>query len=769
MRLWRLGTLVLVIGVLGVTASANAAPTWSVSPAPTPQAPNGQYDAVSCGSATRCEAIGLYYAPTGTTGLIAAGTTGGGTWSAQTLPAIGGTSPIPDGISCFSTGSASIGCVAIVRPSGGTEVGLAFNGTSWSKMASSPPVSGGAVLSCTAANACMVISGASAERWNGSTWSAAGAVSSPSGLVSVDAVTCTGPSACIAVGYAEATGRFYAAKWNGLTTWAPTQLPVPAGALGAYFDSVACATASTCTAVGNYQDHRGRTLTIADGMSGSTWKVQATPNPAGGGYGSLDEVSCAPAGPCTAVGSGGAFVERLVGGTWTLSGAPPAPPGYDALITGLSCASTTVCMFAGYDDQGTQRTLAESWNGSSWALQTTPNPAGATDSQFDAVSCAGLPANGCMVVGNYLAADDSVLPLAETWNGSAWAIHSPTISGASDVVLTGVSCPASNSCEVVGFGTDANGNAKPVAASWNGASWTTQSPSIPAGSISPIPSGVSCTAANACTAVGSYLNAGGQVLAYAEHFTSTWSAALTTPNPSNTYGYMALYGVSCTGATCETVGEADPNSGGEQPLAELLNGSTWKYQPLPNSYYQDPFGNALSGVSCTAANACTAAGSTGYASTIAYRFTGSWAVQGTPPFSPDLGQGGFSAVSCGAATACTAVGTFGAEGWTKSGGWVSQTLAPPPNLQSVGYASLGGVSCTAASACTAAGTYEIVPFFFSAALKRRATAIRKLRAARVSRRLKPELARRAVHGISSQAWGGGGLAPVQLPLAERYS
>ena len=297
-------------------------------------------------------------------------------------------------------------------------------------------------------------------------------------------------------------------------------------------------------------------------MSGSTWKVQATPNPAGGGYGSLDEVSCAPAGPCTAVGSGGAFVERLVGGTWTLSGAPPAPPGYDALITGLSCASTTVCMFAGYDDQGTQRTLAESWNGSSWTPQTTPNSAGATDSQFDAVSCAGSPANGCMVVGNYLAANDSVMPLAETWNGSAWAIHSPTIPGASDVQLTGVSCHASNSCEAVGFGTDANGNAKPVAASWNGASWTAQSPSIPAGSTSTIPSGVSCTAANACTAVGSYLNPSGQVFAFAEHFTGTWSAALATPNPSNTYGYMALYGVSCTGATCETVGEADPNSGG---------------------------------------------------------------------------------------------------------------------------------------------------------------------------------------------------------------
>jgi hypothetical protein len=462
-------------------------------------------------------------------------------------------------------------------------------------------------------------------------------------------------------------------------------------------------------------------------------------------------------------------MERLVGGTWTLSGAPPAPPGYDALITGLSCASTTACMFAGYDDQGTQRTLAESWNGSSWALQTTPNPAGATDSQFDAVSCAGSPTNGCLVVGNYLAPNDSVQPLAETWNGSAWAIHSPTIPGASDVQLTGVSCHASNSCEAVGFGTDASGNAKPVAASWNGASWTAQSPSIPSGSISTVPNGVSCTAANACTAVGSYLNAGGQVLAFAEHFSSTWSAALTTPNPSNTYGYMALYGVSCTGATCETVGEADPNSGGEQPLAELLNGSTWKYQSLPNSYYTDVFGNALNGVSCTAANACTAVGSTGYTSTIAYRFTSSWAVQGTPPFPPDLAQSGFSAVSCGAATACTAVGTFGAGGWTKSGGWVSQTLAPPPNPTAFAEPNVDGVACTAAAACTAAGNYVFAPFFFSAAIKRRATAIRKLRAARVSRRLGPESARRAVRGISSQAWGYGGIAPIQLPLAERYS
>jgi hypothetical protein len=217
------------------------------------------------------------------------------------------------------------------------------------------------------------------------------------------------------------------------------------------------------------------------------------------------------------------------------------------------------------------------------------------------------------------------------------------------------------------------------------------------------------------------------------------------------------------------VGEADPVGGGAQPLAELLSGSTWKYQSLPSSGYQDPLYNVLEGVSCTAANACTAGGFGGEGSNLAYRYSGSWAGQATAPSSPDFAIDGFNAVSCATATACTAVGSFGAEGWTKAGGWVNQVLAAPPNLQSVAFATVGGVACTAAATCTAAGTYAIVPSFFSPAAKRRATAIQSLHAPRSSRRLTRELARRVGRGVSTQSCCGGGIAPIELPLAERYS
>ena len=43
--------------------------------------------------------------------------------------------------------------------------------------------------------------------------------------------------------------------------------------------------------------------------------------------------------------------------------------------------------------------LAEQWNGSSWTVTPTPAPAGITNPQFDAVSCAGT--GFCMATGGF--------------------------------------------------------------------------------------------------------------------------------------------------------------------------------------------------------------------------------------------------------------------------------------------------------------------------------------------------------------------------------
>jgi hypothetical protein len=58
-------------------------------------------------------------------------------------------------------------------------------------------------------------------------------------------------------------------------------------------------------------------------------------------------------------------------------------------------------------------TLAEKYNGTTWQVQSTPNPHGANLSLFNAVSCAS--ATGCEAVGGAGSAA-AQLPLAERYS-----------------------------------------------------------------------------------------------------------------------------------------------------------------------------------------------------------------------------------------------------------------------------------------------------------------------------------------------------------------
>lgn len=71
---------------------------------------------------------------------------------------------------------------------------------------------------------------------------------------------------------------------------------------------------------------------------------------------------------------------------------------------------------AGQGDEG-QLTLAESWNGASWKLLNTPNPA--STAELLGVSCVSV--SNCMAVGDFQGLGDQAT-LAETWNGTHWAI-----------------------------------------------------------------------------------------------------------------------------------------------------------------------------------------------------------------------------------------------------------------------------------------------------------------------------------------------------------
>jgi hypothetical protein len=115
--------------------------------------------------------------------------------------------------------------------------------------------------------------------------------------------------------------------------------------------------------------------------------------------------------------------------------------------------------------------LAEHWNGATWQVQATPHPSpvdgpnGTHNSPLAGVSCAA--ANVCTAVGNY-DSGNGFLTLAERFNGTSWTVqHSLTPIGASISALDGVSCPTPNTCMAVGqstrFNAETNSRGRPVA------------------------------------------------------------------------------------------------------------------------------------------------------------------------------------------------------------------------------------------------------------------------------------------------------------------
>jgi hypothetical protein len=117
-------------------------------------------------------------------------------------------------------------------------------------------------------------------------------------------------------------------------------------------------------------------------------------------------------------------------------------------------------------------TLAENWNGTTWTLQSTPTPSGATSSGLSGVSC--TSASACTSVGWYGVSPGAYETLAETWNGTTWAIQStPNRTAATSSYLFGVSCTSASACTATGY--DLSPSYKALAERWNGTTWTLQS------------------------------------------------------------------------------------------------------------------------------------------------------------------------------------------------------------------------------------------------------------------------------------------------------
>jgi hypothetical protein len=384
----------------------------------------------------------------------------------------------------------------------------------------------------------------------------------------------------------------------------PGEVHVAASTGAAQLSGVSCTSPTACTAVGNTGSDAATAEPLAERWNGRTWTIQPTPRPAGTADGAFAAVSCTSPTACTAVGSaevragrgiaGEPLAERWNGRTWTIQPTPrPAGGGF----SGVSCTSPTACTAVGGHAlrNGSGTVLAERWNGRRWTIQPTARLPGTTAGLFNVSSFSGVSctsATACTAVGEsgttglgHTPVTSGFMPLAESWNGTGWAIQPmPAPAAATETTLAGVQCTSATACTAVGGSEHGNVSGTVLAERWDGAQWAI----LPGPASSSLSSstldeyaGVSCTSPARCTAVGVLDTetaglGGAQWNLDAGQWNGTqWAVTTALPEAGGTSG-STLSGVSCTRpAACIAVGQADG-----VPLAESWNGTRWITQPI---------------------------------------------------------------------------------------------------------------------------------------------------------------------------------------------
>jgi len=315
--------------------------------------------------------------------------------------------------------------------------------------------------------------------------------------------------------------------WNG-TRWAIRQVPVPASADSMQLTAVSCPSPGYCVAVGYYQSTTPGEWPVSEIWNGARWTMKTMP---------------------------------ITGGATTTQ------------LSGIFCLSATSCVAVGWDDggSGVGQTLVETWNGTAWAIQPSPNPpAAAEGSSLSAVSCAS--AGSCSAVGEYLTGSSPYLSFAEYWNGSAWTVQSTPNASGTDTYLNTVSCPAPGTCTAVGN----TGAPATLVENLKAGKWTVTGSPNPGkgGSLS----GVWCAATTACSAVGQYTTSSGNGRTMAEGWNgNTWTVQPAPVAAAGAFQVNGLTGVSCVAASwCMASGE---NLTYYVPQTGSLSAVTERYAP----------------------------------------------------------------------------------------------------------------------------------------------------------------------------------------------
>ena len=526
---------------------------WST--VPTPGVPGGSgFAGVACAQSSRCFAVGSR-----STGQPVIAQSDGAAWSVVTSPTAPGVAELsgvacPAVTSCFAVGGTSVGSeaaallahwdgtgwsrmsaargisgpynlhgVACAGPSNCFAVGeshtstvvLGWDGTAWSFVATPNPqtLNTLSAVACVSSTTCAAVGthafmATLADQWDGARWTPQPSPNPAQPSDALTAVTCASATNCFAVGRTAAhSGEDYRTlieHWNG-TAWSITpSADILVGLIANDLESVSCANATRCFAVGSSSSDSTPTETFVQQWDGSTWSLVSLAPPSTRKFAVLSSVSCPGARRCYAVGRYLGkkllpLVEQWDGKAWSRKDGPIRSTVDGAAFASVACPNSSRCFAVGYQHKGqVTTTLVEHWNGSVWTPVASANPGGSTDTSLTAVSCA--TATSCVAIGSSHS-NGTTRPIAERWDGTRWSLTGPLASAGPAARLASIACTGATNCTAVGRAV-LNGTTAPLVERWNGARWSIEASASREGALSSSFSGIGCSAAGGCYAVG---------------------------------------------------------------------------------------------------------------------------------------------------------------------------------------------------------------------------------------------------------------------------
>jgi hypothetical protein len=421
----------------------------------------------------------------------------------------------------------------------------------------------------------------------------------------------------------------------------------------------------------------------------------------------LNDIACASGGNCAAGGSYTAsdgvveaWVASEVNGSWHAAEEVPGTAamnrgGY-ASVEYVSCAAPGECLAvgqaAGQLGGGTTTFAATQEANGGWTAAKSLGPA---DALF--VAAIACPQAGDCVLGG----QTGVFPTVRTEDGATWGapLTLPGIAALSKrdgAALDALACPAPGNCVAAGSYDSPVGDrrggvyqqafvASEVHGRWGPAAELPAIGRLNAGGLAQALT-ISCASAGNCAAGGFYQNADGDTGTFvANEVGGSWRAAMPVPGTGGgNAGGSWLTGLTCTAAaTCVAAGQVGRNGF----IAQEVGGIWGRVRLVPDL---TGFGTSVDQVSCRSAGNCVATGSSQLAAVAngagAQSFamterSGTW----SSPALLSLGNGGTTesdALACGPDGACSVGGwiQYGADDQTATYGAYVAGYTPPPWL-----------------------------------------------------------------------------------------